>query len=136
MESTTATPSTESDAVADPDEAEGSAEQRHEFRVFSARFSGPGMLVALFFFALSLFESLLPRTGLFQGVASGITIAIGYGIGTLGQWIWLYLEIPTLKGRVRQIAGWIGAASLGLFVMLAMWQHVGWQNDLRELFGM
>jgi uncharacterized membrane protein len=106
------------------------------FRVFSTRFSGPGMLVGLLFFALSLFASLLPRTGLFQGVASGITIAIGYGIGAFGQWIWIFLRIPTLKGRTRSISGWILAVVLGLFVVASMWGHVGWQNDLRELFGM
>jgi uncharacterized membrane protein len=112
------------------------AEDQKGFRVFTTRFSGPGMLVAVLFFALSLFESLLPRTGLFQGVASGITIAIGYGIGAFGQWIWTYLGIPRLKGQARKISGWILAVVLGLFVVLSMWGHVGWQNDLRELFGM
>jgi len=156
MKSNSHEESTERDAASDPEQGSESVEEptgkdaanahdtsgppdgheRKPFRVFSAHFSGPGMLVALFFFALSLFDSLLPRTGLFQGVVSGITIAIGYGIGALGQWLWLYLEIPTLKGRVRQIAGWIGAVLLGLFVVSAMWRHVGWQNNLRELFGM
>jgi hypothetical protein len=39
--------------------------------VFSLRFSGPGLIVASAFFALSLYASLLPRTGLFQGIVSG-----------------------------------------------------------------
>jgi len=104
--------------------------------VFSRRFSGPGMLVALLFFGLSLFESLLPRTGLFQGVVSGITIAIGYGLGALGQWLWVYLEIPTLQGKARMLSGRVIVAVLGLFVIFTMWHHVGWQNELRELFGM
>ena len=94
------------------------------------------MLVALLFFAFSLYESLLPRTGLFQGVVSGITIAIGYGLGALGQWLWLYLEIPKLTGKPRLILGRVIFSLLGLFVMFSMWQHVGWQNELRELFGM
>ena len=94
------------------------------------------MLVAALFFAFSLFESLLPRTGLFQGVVSGITIAIGYGIGALGQWIWVYLEIPKLKGRARLISGRIIVGTLGVFAIFSMWHFVGWQNELRELFGM
>ena len=110
--------------------------KNRQFRVFSTRFSGPGLLVALLFFAFSLFETLLPRTGLFQGLVSGITVAIGYGLGALGQWLWVYLEIPQLRGRVRLISGRIMAALLGLFVVLSMWGHVGWQNDLREIFGM
>jgi uncharacterized membrane protein len=123
--------STADDTATAPDTAKSK-----RFRVFSTRFSGPGLLVALLFFALSLFESLLPRTGLFQGVVSGITIAIGYGLGTLGQWLWIYLEIPKLKGKARLISGRIIVGALGIFVILSTWLHVGWQNELRELFGM
>jgi len=122
-------------AAANPDVAPDTA-KNERFRVFSMRFSGPGMLVALLFFAFSLFESLLPRTGLFQGLVSGITIAIGYGLGSLGQWLWIYLEIPKLKGTARVVAGRVIVGALGVFVILSMWQHVGWQNELRELFGM
>ena len=110
--------------------------KRKNFRVFSTHFSGPGVLVALLFFAFSLFDSLLPRTGLFQGLASGITIAIGYGIGALGQWLWIYLDAPILHGKVRVILGRVLIGVLGLFVLFTMWDHVGWQNDLREIFGM
>ena len=106
------------------------------FRVFSTNFSGPGMLVAALFFAFSLFESLLPRSGLFQGVVSGITIAIGYGLGALGQWIWVYLEIPKLRGRARLISGRVIVGTLGIFAIFSMWHFVGWQNELRDLFGM
>ena len=52
------------------------------------------MAVGLFFFGLSLLPSLLPRTALCQGVVSGVTLMIGYGIGVLGQWAWNYLELP------------------------------------------
>ena len=106
------------------------------FRVFSLKFSGPGMLLALLFFALSLFESLLPRTGLFQGVVSGITVAIGYGIGALGQWLWKYLGIPRLRGGARTISSRVMLVLLGITVLSAMWGHVGWQNGVREIMGM
>ena len=125
-----------SEGAGTPDAVAPDTARNAHFRVFSTRFSGPGMLVALLFFAFSLYESLLPRTGLFQGVVSGITIAIGYGLGALGHWLWVYLEIPTLKGKPRQIVGGILVALLGVVVVLSMWQHVGWQNELRELFGM
>ena len=105
-------------------------------RVFSLRFSGPGVLVALMFFAFSLFDSLLPRTGLFQGVVSGITAMIGYGIGAFGEWLWTYLELPKTKGRTRTIVSRVILGVVGLVVVAAMWRHVGWQNELRSLFGM
>jgi uncharacterized membrane protein len=141
--SNTDAPPGESQPASEPDESTvgdtapaPETARTKRFRVFSMHFSGPGMLVALLFFALSLFESLLPRTGLFQGLVSGITIAIGYGLGALGQWLWIYLEIPKLQGKARLISGRITVGVLGLFVMLSMWQFVGSQNELRELFGM
>ncbi len=107
-------------------------------KVFSRRFSAPGLVVALLFFALSLSPSLLPRTGLFQGVVSGITAVIGYAFGVVGAWLWRYLEIPradreTTVGRV--LLG-IPVALVGVLALLSIWRQVGWQNDVRELFDM
>jgi uncharacterized membrane protein len=141
--STTDTPHNESGSASESDESTAGRAARapdtarnNRFRIFSTHFSGPGMLVALLFLALSLFESLLPRTGLFQGIVSGITIAIGYGLGALGHWLWVYFEIPKLKGKARLIIGRIVVGVLGFFVIFSMWHFVGWQNELRELFGM
>lgn len=105
-------------------------------RVFSLRFSGPGVLLGFAFFAFSLWPSLLPRSGLFQGLVSGITAMIGYGLGALGQWLWTYFEIPKLHGQARKIVGGVIVGIVGLVVLYAMWRHVGWQNDVRSLFGM
>jgi uncharacterized membrane protein len=123
--------STTGDKVETPDTTKNA-----RLRIFSTHFSGPGMLVASLFFALSLFESLLPRTGLFQGIVSGITLAIGYGLGALGQWLWIFFQIPKLKGKARLIIGRIIVGVFGLFVIFSMWHFVGWQNELRDLFGM
>lgn len=105
-------------------------------RVFSLRFSGPGVVVALAFFSLSLFASLLPRSGLFQGVVSGITVMIGYGLGVVGEWAWNYLALPKTQGRTRKIVAAVILTIIGFMTLSAMWQHVGWQNDVRSLFGM
>ena len=93
-------------------------------------------MVASAFFALSLFSSLLPRSGLFQGVVSGITVMIGYGLGVLGEWAWNYLGLPKTEGRTRKITAGVIFAINGLLILFAMWHHVGWQNDVRTLFGM
>ena len=69
-------------------------------RVFTLRFSGPGLVVAALFFALSLEPSLLPREALFQGIVSGVTLAIGYGVGVVGQWAWNYLRLRFLSMAV------------------------------------
>jgi uncharacterized membrane protein len=70
------------------EEQEQEASPDESPRVFTLRFSGPGLLVAAFLFALSLTPSLLPRGALFQGIVSGVTMTIGYGIGVAGQWLW------------------------------------------------
>jgi uncharacterized membrane protein len=99
--------------------------------------SRPGVVVAVLFFGLSLAPSLLPRTALFQGVVSGITVAIGYGLGVLGAWLWRYFEIPTpsRSSRVGRALLW-GPVAVAVLVTVAFaWRQVGWQNDVREIFG-
>lgn len=104
-------------------------------RVFSPHFSGVGMWFAALFFAFSLFPSLLPRAGYVQGVASGITIMIGYALGVGLQTLWRYLQIPAMPPKV---AKWVRLGLLvlvGLAVASAIWQYVGWQNEVRQIFG-
>ena len=48
----------------------------------------PGCWGGLIFACLSFTPSLLPRTGVIQGLVCGITAAIGYGLGVLAASIW------------------------------------------------
>lgn len=105
-------------------------------RVFSLHFSAPGLVVAALFFAFSLFASLLPRTALFQGIVSGIAVAIGYGIGAGGQWVWNFLSMPEPRGRSRRVIFGVLIVIVAFACLVSIWQHVGWQNDVRSLFGM
>lgn len=104
----------------------------------SLRFSQPGLTVGLLFFALSLAPSLLPRTGLFQGVVSGITTTIGYAVGAFGAWLWRYLELPVPESgsRTARVVLGVPLALVGIVAALSIWRQVGWQNDVRELFDM
>lgn len=104
-------------------------------RVFSPVLSKPGLLMAVMFFAFSLFPSMLPRTYIIQGIISGITLIIGYGFGVLISWLWHFLQISSPKGKARKITyGILGA--IALFTLgSATWQAVGWQNSVRAVFG-
>jgi uncharacterized membrane protein len=104
-------------------------------RPLSRQFSRVGLVAGAFFFSLSLFPSLLPRAGWAQGVVSGITLAIGYGLGAGVSGLWRYLELPPLRGRARRFLG-IASGLAGLAAAVAIWRFVGWQNDLRSLLGM
>ena len=92
--------------------------------------------MAAWFFALSLVPSLLPRSGMVQGVVSGVTVIIGYAFGAACQGIWNYLGIPKPLGRVRTVLIWL-TVGLGLWAAIFTgWRMVGWQNEIRTLFGM
>ena len=105
-------------------------------RVFTRLVSRPGLITGVLFFVVSLLPSMLPRSSITQGVVSGIALMIGYGIGTAWQWAWNFLEIPSPKGRVWQIVVIVWYLALAVLVVSGMWRHVGWQNNVRDLFGM
>ena len=98
--------------------------------------SGVGLTTATWFFAASLVPSLLPRAAWLQGVVSGVTVAVGYGLGAGTAALWRYLGIPGLRGRARTVALW---ALIGIGLWGAVWNGwrlVGWQNEIRAMFGM
>lgn len=108
-----------------------------DLRIISLRHSRPGLVVGVLFFALSLAPSLLPRTSLFQGIVSGITMAIGYGVGSAGAALWRYLEIPppSPDSRLGRALLWVPVGIVASITVVFVWRQVGWQNDVRGLFG-
>ncbi|WP_374969974.1 alpha/beta hydrolase [Terrabacter sp. BE26] len=105
-------------------------------RVLETTFSGVGLTVAVWFFALSLLPSLLPRAAVVQGVVSGVTVMIGYGLGAGAQAVWHYLGIPSVPGRAHRFLVTL-LVGLGLWAaVFTGWRQVGWQNEIRTLYGM
>ena len=110
--------------------------KRRPPRVFEPTFSGPGVAVGAIFASFSLEPSLLPRIALVQGIATGVSLLVGYGLGSAGHAIWNYLGVPNLRGRPQQIVTGILLATISLGTARAIWRWVGWQNDIRQLMGM
>lgn len=83
---------------------------------------------------LSLTPSLLPRSGLFQGLLVGGTAMFGYAIGALIGWLLRGVGLR-LNGRFRRFAWIIFAlvAVIGTAAMLIL--SVRWQQTLREAVG-
>lgn len=103
---------------------------------FVDQFSFIGLLVAGAFLCLSVTPSLLPRSGLLQGVLGGITASVGYALGTAASATWRYLELPEPSERARRRLRWAGAAVVGVSLAWFLSQAASWQNRLREVFGM
>ena len=105
-------------------------------RGVSRRISIPGVLTGLLVFVLSLWPSLLPKLSVTQGIVSGISFMVGYGLGAGWQWAWNYLGLSRPHGRVWAALRWLWFAVLTYLLLTAMWRFVGWQNDVRDTFGM
>mgnify|MGYP001025600493 CR=1 FL=1 len=95
-----------------------------------------GLLAGTLFFAASLTPSLIPRGFAVQGVLSGIAFSAGYGIGTLGQWLWAWLELPAPQARGMRIAKQAAAVACTGIALAFLWQASAWQNSIRDLMGM
>lgn len=112
------------------------APRRRAPRVFEASFSAVGIVIGLYFLALSLTPSLLPRAGYAQGLNSGVAFMIGYGLGAGAYALMRFLSVPQARGRVRVALLSVSLALIALQASLAIWRYVGWQNQTRLAFGM
>ena len=87
-------------------------------------------------FVTSLLPSLLPKLAVTQGVVSGISFMVGYGLGVAWQWTWNFLGLAEPKGLWWLVIRGIWFVVLAIFVVSGMWGFVGWQNVVRDEFGM
>ena len=94
-----------------------------------------GVVAAVIAFWLSLTPTLLPRSGLFQGVLGGAAAAIAYGLTVavlrLGR---LLLRRPW-PGPAR-LASWLALLAVAVLGTLAMLvYYASWEDELRRLMG-
>ncbi|MGE2815431.1 alpha/beta hydrolase [Mycobacterium heidelbergense] len=144
MSETGSVTSTEADdeSVASPDaeapaSAHGTVEAPDAIRKpwWVRHYTFAGTAVGLIFIWFSMTPSLLPRGPLFQGLVSGISGAIGYGVGVFSVWLVRYMRESKSSPPAPRWA-WkvlIPIAVVGQ-VLIAIWFHV-WQDDVRDLMG-
>ncbi|WP_430866735.1 alpha/beta-hydrolase family protein [Demequina aurantiaca] len=94
-----------------------------------------GVLVGLAFLALSLTPSLLPRPQVSQGAISGLSFAVGYGVG-VAAWAMARRVVPW---RHHDAARW-GWPIVGLVIVtggvIMAPLVVAWQNGIRTTVGL
>ncbi|GGK41882.1 membrane protein [Pilimelia terevasa] len=94
-----------------------------------------GVVGALVFFCLSLTPSLLPRGLVLQSLVSGITAAIGYGLGVLLVWLAGTLSDRPVPGPRPVLWRWLGIAAVPV-LGVALYQGSVWQEEVHRLMGM
>jgi len=94
-----------------------------------------GTTVGLVFIWFSMTPSLLPRSALFQGLVSGFSGAIGYGLGVFAVWLYRYLWAKESSPPAPRWA-WMVLIPVGAvgMVLMAIRFHV-WQDGVRDLMG-
>jgi uncharacterized membrane protein len=94
----------------------------------------PGCWGALIAGCLSFTPSLLPRSGIIQGIVWGITAAIGYGLGVLAAWIWrAFADRDPRRPRRRSWLVFFISAAVLTVVLFGLGQY--WQYLIRGLMG-
>jgi len=95
----------------------------------------PGLCGALVFALLSLTPSLLPRPALFQGLVTGVTAAIGYGLGVAAAWVWRAFADRTARTPAPR-TWWVVAVGGAVLLLVAEVLSSRQQDRVRELMGM
>jgi uncharacterized membrane protein len=94
----------------------------------------PGCWGGLIFACLSFTPSLLPRSGVIQGMVCGITAAIGYGLGVLAASIWrAFADRPPRTPRRWAWPAFFIVGGVLYVVSFGLGQY--WQYQIRGLMG-
>ncbi|MBW0366457.1 alpha/beta hydrolase [Ensifer adhaerens] len=101
-----------------------------------ASFSTTGLIVGVFFFAMSLTPSLIPRPYVVQAVISGLSLSAGYAIGVLLRWLWSLLDLPEIRGRTGLTVKVLAALGCTAVALAFLWRTAYWQNTVRQIMGL
>jgi uncharacterized membrane protein len=108
----------------------------HRWRRLLPRYTWGGTVGAVLFGCASLTPSLLPRGWVLQGLVTGITAAIGYGVGVTIAWFVAETTERRVSAGARRRAWQVLAVAGPLLCLALLWLGAGWQRDIHELMGM
>lgn len=109
--------------------------KRPAVRAVFQHYNYVGLVGAVVGFCISFLPSLLPRPWLFQGIVTGCSALIGYGVGTVSSLVIRWLIEWEPPKRVKHGA-WRLLAVLGpVAALIYLYLSTGWQNEVRALIG-
>jgi uncharacterized membrane protein len=100
------------------------------------RYTWSGTVGALLFGCSALTPSLLPRGWLLQGLITGITAAIGYGVGTTIAWFVAELTESRLSPGFRRRSWQVLAVAGTVFTVVMLVLGERWQREIHQLMGL
>lgn len=95
-----------------------------------------GVILGALLFMASLTPSLIPRSGLMQGLLGGANIALGYGIGGILLLAWRWLGLPQVPTRHSRSLYWLSILVGGLILVIALGLAPGWQDQVHRAMGL
>lgn len=104
--------------------------------LFTRRLCFGGLAGALVLFCLSMGPSLVPRTWVLQGVVSGVSAAIGYGLGSAMSAGIRSLIPREPSPRAKRIGWWVLGGATVVLGGLSLNRGAEWQKDVRQLMEM
>lgn len=107
-----------------------------DLQVFRQSLSVTGLMVGTLLFATSLSPSLIPRPFLMQALLAGVAFSSGYALGVFLQWLWLFMELPAVRGRALKVTKVVAGTTCGAVAIGFLVRASTWQNSVRELMGL
>jgi len=121
-------------------EVRGAADVTQRWRrtrwVFTRRLCFGGLVGGLVLFCLSMTPSLVPRLWLFQGTVSGISVAVGYGVGSAASAGVRKLLPREPSPTVKRNSWWVLLGSTLVLGGLFLYYGSEWQQQVRRAMGM
>jgi uncharacterized membrane protein len=127
----------EAEPSEDPDRtADATPRWRRTRWVFTRHLCFGGLVGGLVLFCLSMTPSLVPRLWLFQGTVSGISVAVGYGLGSAASSGLRKLLPREPTPTVKRNAWWVLLGSTLMMGGLFLYYGSEWQQQVRRAMGM
>jgi len=92
-----------------------------------------GIIFALVALVISLLPSLLPRPWTIQGFVSGLSIALGYGLGILASFLYRWFLLKEVSKNAKRISWRVLIAVAPLLIATSLLLGRSWQNQVRSL---
>lgn len=99
------------------------------------RFNYGGIILGVFAIFCSLLPSLLPRPWFIQGFISGLSAALGYGLGLALSATYRWLVQKELGRAVKERAWYFLKIAAPIVILVSLTLGRVWQNQVRQLIG-